>query len=385
LLLLRKILSRSFEQPGSRIRLYDSGIGRIKRGILEFVTSEPLPVRENVSLAPFTTFRIGGPARFFAEAITEQDVAAAVAWAGKQGIPLFLLGGGSNLLVHDEGFAGLVLHMKITGVKSPAVGVFEVGAGEIWDSFVSQAVGAECAGIECLAGIPGSVGGTPVQNVGAYGQEVAETIVSVRAFDRQQRAFVDLPKQECRFRYRASLFNTDARDRYIVTRVRFQLHSGGVPTLCYADLQRHFAGASSAPTLAEVAAAVRGIRRIKGMLIVEGDPDCRSAGSFFKNPVVAASLLPGIAKAAGMDSSAVPHWPADENSVKLPAAWLLEHAGFVKGYGTGAARISTRHTLALTNRGGATFADVERLQEEIVAGVESRFGIHLEREPVVLG
>lgn len=349
------------------------------------MTSETLPIREDVSLAPLTTFRIGGPARFFAEAASEQDVAAAVSWAEKQGLPLFLLGGGSNLLVRDEGFAGLVLHMQIAGIEALGAGVFEVGAGEIWDSFVSQAVAAGGAGIECLAGIPGSVGGTPVQNVGAYGQEVAETIVSVRAFDRQQRMFVDLPKQECHFRYRASLFNTDARDRYIVTRVRFQLRPGGAPTLRYADLQRHFAGASAAPTLAEVAATVREIRRAKGMLIVEGDLDCRSAGSFFKNPVVAVSLLTEIAKAAGMEASAVPHWPAGDGLVKLPAAWLLERAGFVKGYGTGAAGISTRHTLALTNRGGATFADIERLQEEIVAGVESRFGVRLEREPVLLG
>ena len=355
------------------------------KGILEAVTSESPPIREAVSLAPFTTFGIGGPARFFAEATSEQDVAAAVAWAEAQDVPLFLLGGGSNLLVRDEGFAGLVLHMKIPGVETLGGGVFDVGAGETWDGFVSQAVAAGCAGIECLAGIPGSVGGTPVQNVGAYGQEVAETIVSVRAFDRQQRAFVDLSREECRFRYRASLFNTDARDRYIVTRVRFQLRPGGAPTLRYADLQRHFASASAGPALVEVAAAVREIRRAKGMLIVEGDPDCHSAGSFFKNPVVAVSLLPAIAKAVGVDGAEVPHWPAGDGFVKLPAAWLLERAGFVKGYGGGPAGISTRHTLALTNRGGATFADVERLEHEIIAGVVARFGVRLEREPVLLG
>ena len=349
------------------------------------MTSESLTIREGVALAPFTTFGIGGPARFFAEAASEQDVAAAVAWAEAQDVPLFLLGGGSNLLVRDGGFAGLVLHMKIAGVEALGAGLFEVGAGEIWDNFVSRAVAAGCAGVECLAGIPGSVGGTPVQNVGAYGQEVAETIVSVRAFDRQQRAFADLTKEECRFRYRASLFNTDARDRYIVTRVSFQLRHGGEPTLRYVDLQRHFAGTSAAPTLVEVAAAVREIRRAKGMLIVEGDPDCRSAGSFFKNPVVAVSLLPSVATAVGMKAADVPHWPAGDGFVKLPAAWLLERAGFVKGYGGGPAGISTRHTLALTNRGGATFADVEQLEREIIAGVESRFGVRLEREPVLLG
>jgi UDP-N-acetylmuramate dehydrogenase len=349
------------------------------------VTFASLPLREDVPLAPLTTFRIGGPARYFAEATTEQEVAAAVAWAEAQGVELFLLGGGSNLLVRDEGFAGLVLQMKIAGIEALADGGFEVGAGEPWDGFVAQAVAAGCAGIECLAGIPGSVGGTPVQNVGAYGQEVSETIVSVRAFDRQAKAFVDLSKQECRFRYRASLFNMDARGRYIVTRVRFQLRPGGAPTLRYADLQKHFGEARPASSLVEVAAAVREIRRAKGMLIVEGDPDCRSAGSFFKNPVVAASLLPEVANAVGGEVKGVPHWPAGEGCVKLPAAWLLERAGFVKGYGKGPAGISTRHTLALTNRGGATFADVEHLEEEIVAGVEARFGIRLEREPVVLG
>jgi UDP-N-acetylmuramate dehydrogenase len=237
------------------------------------------------------------------------------------------------------------------------------------------------AGVECLAGIPGSVGGTPVQNVGAYGQEVAETIESVRAFDLSVGAFVTLGKAECRFRYRESLFNTDEPGRYVVTRVGFRLRADGVPTLRYAELQRRFEGMAM-PTVMEVATVVREIRRSKGMLIAEGDPDCRSAGSFFKNPVVGVEVLERIAAAAGVE---VPHWPAGEGRVKLPAAWLLERAGFVKGYGEGAAGISTRHTLALVNRGGATSADIERLQGEIVGVVWERFGIRLEREPVVVG
>ncbi len=254
----------------------------------------------------------------------------------------------------------------------------------VWDRFVERMMGAGMAGVECLAGIPGSVGGTPVQNVGAYGQEVAETIASVRAFDISVEKFVELSKAECRFRYRESLFNTDEPGRYIVTRVRFRLRPGGEPNLRYADLQRRLGGREGL-TLAEVAAAVREIRREKGMLLVEGEADCRSAGSFFKNPIVGEQMLGRIAAAAAVEESKVPHWPAGEGRVKVPAAWLLEQAGFVKGYGDGAAGISTRHTLALTNRGGATCADIERLQARIVSGVKARFGVALEREPVLVG
>jgi UDP-N-acetylmuramate dehydrogenase len=330
-------------------------------------------------------------------AATEDDVVAAVAWAREHGVRLFVLGGGSNLLVRDAGFDGLVMRIAIRGIESCGEGCLSVGAGESWDGFVDYAMGLRLAGVECLAGIPGSVGGTPVQNVGAYGQEVAETIESVRAFDFSAGMFVELGKAECRFRYRESLFNTDEPGRYIVTRVRFRLRVEGEPTLRYAELRERFGlgeildpthvaksrAMNGAPSLAEVASAVREIRRKKGMLLVEGDADCRSAGSFFKNPVVGVEMLGRVAAAAGVVE--VPHWPAGAGRVKVPAAWLLERAGFVKGYGEGAAGISTRHTLALTNRGGATCADIERLQEEIVDGVRERFGIVLEREPVLLG
>ena len=343
-----------------------------------------LQIRKEIPLAPFTTFGIGGAARYFAVAATEEEVVEAVFWAKERGVPLFVLGGGSNLLVRDAGFAGLVLKVAVMGVEARGGDSFEVGAGEVWDCFVERMTSLGMAGVECLAGIPGSVGGTPVQNVGAYGQEVAETIESVRAFDREKLEWVELDKAACRFRYRESLFNTDEPGRYIVTRVRFLLRPSGEPNLRYADLQRRFAGKEGV-TLMEVATAVREIRRSKGMLLVEGDPDCRSAGSFFKNPIVGLARLAGIAVAAGVEESKVPHWPAGEGKMKVPAAWLLERAGFVKGYGEGPAGISTRHTLALTNRGGATFADVERLQNEIVRGVRERFGITLEREPVLVG
>jgi UDP-N-acetylmuramate dehydrogenase len=353
-----------------------------------------LNVRENVRLGAYTTLGIGGPARWFADAATEDDVAAAVQFAAKKNAPLFVLGGGSNLLVPDAGFKGFVLMMTIDGTEQQVgveqhVGVeeqsgrFDVGAGVNWDAFVQQTVEAGCAGVECLAGIPGSVGGTPVQNVGAYGQDVAETIESVRAFDRVRNAFVEMSAVECRFRYRQSIFNTQEPGRYIVTRVRFALRPGGAPTLKYADVQKAFHDRT--PTLVEVAEAVREIRRRKGMLIVEGDPDSRSVGSFFRNPVVAAEEIAHIAAAAGQMEDEVPMYPAGaEGQVKLAAAWLLERSGFVKGYGEGRVGISSKHTLALVNRGQATLRDVERLEREIVDTVEEKFGVRLEREPVVL-
>jgi UDP-N-acetylmuramate dehydrogenase len=341
-------------------------------------------IRENVPLAPFTTLGVGGPARFFTEAATEDDIPFALGWARDRSLPLFVLGGGSNLLVRDHGFPGLVLHVALRGIAQPDPGCLEAAAGEPWDAFVDHAISLNLAGMECLAGIPGSVGGTPVQNVGAYGQEVSETIESVRALDRTTGVFADLSNADCRFRYRESLFNTDTPGRYIVTRVRFRLRPNGAPNLRYADLQRRFADKPQ-PTLAEVADIVRDIRRAKGMLLVAGDPDTRSAGSFFKNPIVPAAALDRIAVAARLPPQDVPHWPAGADRIKLAAAWLLERAGFAKGYSDGAAGISSRHTLALINRGGATCADIERLQDSIVAVVAERFGLTLEREPVLLG
>jgi UDP-N-acetylmuramate dehydrogenase len=342
-------------------------------------------IRENVALGPLTTLGVGGAARYLAVAESEQDVAEAVRWADERGLPLFVLGGGSNLLVSDAGFPGLVLQIGIRGVRECGEGCFEVGAGEVWDEFVDRMVKAGMQGVECLAGIPGSVGGTPVQNVGAYGQEVAETIVSVRVFDRQTKAFVTLDRDACKFRYRKSLFNKDEPERYVVTWVTFKLHVNKKAQVTYGDVKRYFAESSEAADLYIVASAVRKIRRDKGMFIVTGDPDCRSAGSFFKNPVVPAAKLTKVAAAAGVGEGEVPHWQAENDEVKLSAAWLIERAGFEKGFVDGAAGISSRHTLALINRGGATAADIERLQRRIQEGVRARFGVELEREPVKLG
>ena len=341
-----------------------------------------MQLKENVPLAPLTTFRIGGPARWYAEATTEDEIVEAVAFAHEQEIPLFVLGGGSNLLISDAGFPGLVLHIALRGIERRPDGTFVAAAGEDWDQFVSTAVQANYGGIECLAGIPGSVGGTPVQNVGAYGQEVSQTIVSVRALDLRSNEFVDLPTELCGFEYRRSIFNSTQRGKHIVSGVTYKLVNNAESMINYADLKRHFQEWEGRPSLAEVAAAVREIRRGKGMLLVEGDPDCSSAGSFFKNPVVPEEVF---ARIANESDAPVPHYEAGPHMTKIPAAWLLEHAGFPKGYALGRAGISSRHTLALINRGGASAEDVIALRDKILDAVESRFGIRLEPEPVFVG
>ena len=336
--------------------------------------------REHVPLAPYTTFKIGGPARWFAEATTEDEILEAIDFARTRSLPLFVLGGGSNLLVSDAGFPGLVLHITLKGIEQQSE-IFRVAAGEDWDSFVSHVVDANYAGIECLAGIPGTVGGTPVQNVGAYGQEVAETIAAVRILDLASLQFAELSPDACGFSYRRSIFNSTERRRYIVTRVDYALRRDGSARIAYADLKKHFVGAAD-PSLVEVSAAVRSIRHSKGMLIVEGDPDCRSAGSFFKNPVISADHYSQI---AAQYAAEVPCYPAPNGEIKLPAAWLVEQAGFHKGYALGPAGISSRHTLALINRGNAKAADILALRDQIVAAVEQKFRIRLEPEPVFLG
>ena len=343
---------------------------------------------EQVTLAPYTTFQIGGPARWFAEAASEDDIAAGIAFACERRLPLFILGGGSNLLVSDTGFPGLVLHIALRGITSTqgnGSSIVSASAGEDWDGLVSYAVAAGLAGVECLSGIPGTVGGTPVQNVGAYGQEVSQTIVTVRAFDRETRQFVDLPASACGFSYRRSIFNNTQRERYVVSRVDYALRENAAPNFAYADLVRYFAARNVvSPTLAEVREAVRFIRAQKGMLLVPGDADCRSAGSFFKNPIVPVTVLDSLAQELGVEKRSIPAYPAQDTEVKLSAAWLIERAGFHKGYALGNAGISSRHTLALINRGGASAAEVITLRDKLIDTISTRFAIRLEPEPVWL-
>jgi UDP-N-acetylmuramate dehydrogenase len=339
--------------------------------------------RQNVPLAPYTTFEVGGPAAWFAEAATEADVEAAVELADARKLRLFVLGGGSNVLVSDAGFDGLVLRIGLRGVQREG-SVISAAAGEDWDALVAGTVNAGLAGIECLSGIPGTVGGTPVQNVGAYGQEVSRTIRTLCAFDRVLRKWVELSNPECCFAYRRSRFNQGKdRDRFIVSRVTYELIQDVPAAVTYADLKRHFKNQDIIhPTLQQVRDAVLHIRLGKGMVVTPDHPERRSAGSFFKNPVVAASVLSRVAVAAGLPESEVPRYPAAAGTVKLPAAWLLERAGFVKGYRRGAAAVSTRHTLALTNQGGATAGDITALRDAIQSRVRELFGITLEPEPV---
>jgi UDP-N-acetylmuramate dehydrogenase len=243
-------------------------------------------IHENVALAPLTTFGIGGPARYFIDARDENTIRDATWRAKERNLPIFVLGGGSNLLVADSGFTGLVIKVGITGIEWEAdrdKTIVSAGAGEDWDLLVAMCVERDLAGIECLSGIPGSIGGTPVQNVGAYGQEVSDVLASVRAYDRTTDFVVDLPRDACGFAYRTSVFNTSARDRYIVLQVTYSLTKHGAPSIRYADVQREFEDGKAPPALREVREAVRRIRARKAMLLVEGDPDCRSAGSFFKN------------------------------------------------------------------------------------------------------
>jgi UDP-N-acetylmuramate dehydrogenase len=348
-----------------------------------------LSIQEHVLLAPYTTLQIGGPARFFCEVTTEAELLEAIHFARQHSLKLFTLGGGSNLLIADSGFDGLVLHIALrTPTEVKREGKYldsTAAAGTEWNRFVLEVCQQGISGVESLAGIPGSVGGTPVQNVGAYGQEVADTIVSVRAFDLETSAFVSLTHAQCNFAYRSSLFNTTHRDRYIVTQVTFRFDSAAAPNLTYADLQRYFAEHAAAPTPMEIYNAVREIRHRKGMLLVEGEADCRSAGSFFKNPIVPASTLANIATALNVPVEKIPHWPATDGNIKLPAAWLLEQAGFPKGFQQGNAGISSRHTLALINLGHATAADMVHLRDVIQQQVKARFNIQLEQEPVQLG
>jgi len=258
-----------------------------------------------------------------------------------------------------------------------------VGAGVAWDSFVAQCVSANCGGAECLSGIPGSVGGTPVQNVGAYGQEVSETIVSVLVYDLAESRVRELTQPECGFTYRTSVFNSSQAGRYVILRVVYELHAGAEPELKYADLQKHFG--ERKPALAEVREAVLEIRASKGMLIRPGDPDSRSAGSFFKNPVLSAQQFEHLQQKAAERGLEVPSYPALSQRNKVSAAWLVENSGFHKGDSKGAVGISSKHALAIVDRGGATAADVIALRDEILAKVEQTWGVRLEPEPVFVG
>jgi UDP-N-acetylmuramate dehydrogenase len=341
------------------------------------------------ALAEMTTLRLGGPAARYAEAADEGAIIAAVRAADAAGQPLLLLAGGSNLVVADDGFPGTVLRIASRGVRVDGARL-EVAAGESWEPLVARCVADGLAGFECLSGIPGSVGATPIQNVGAYGQEVSETIVSVRAYDRMLETALEIPAAECGFSYRSSAFKRTP-GRWVVLAVAFELERRpDSQPVRYAELARALGiGLGERAPLADVRAAVLALRRGKGMVIDPADPDSVSAGSFFTNPVLGAAAFAELEERAREwvgDDARVPRFPQADGSVKTSAAWLIERAGFACGYGDPATvAISDKHTLALTNRGGGTTAQLLTLAREIAAGVRDAFGVELEPEPVLVG
>ena len=341
-------------------------------------------------LSELTTLRLGGPAARMVEARTEDEVVAAVAEADEKSEPLLVLAGGSNVVIADEGFPGTVVRILTTGIEDHGAGVLTAQAGEPWDPFVERAVTNELAGIECLSGIPGSVGATPIQNVGAYGQDVSETITRVRAYNRHTRETRELAPEECGFTYRSSVFKRDP-GHWVVLAVTYALTPQPESRpIRYPELARELgveAGATA--PLRDVREAVLRLRRSKGMVVDPDDPDSVSAGSFFTNPILDADDFDRLRERAQQrlgDGAQPPAWPEADGRVKTSAAWLVERAGFARGYGSpGPVSLSTKHTLALTNRGGATAVQLLALAREIADGVEREFDVRLVPEPVLVG
>jgi UDP-N-acetylmuramate dehydrogenase len=352
------------------------------------VSRDRITPLENVPLASRSTMGVGGPARFFVEACDEVTVVEAARWAAARSLPLRLLGGGSNIVVADEGVDGLVVQVALRGISArDTEGAVEVtaAAGEPWDPLVERAVAEGWAGLECLSGIPGLVGATPMQNVGAYGQEVSQTVTTVRVLDRRAGEIATLAAAECGFGYRTSRFKTGDPDRFIVLAVTYRLTRDGAPTVRYADLERDLERRGlTRPSLSDVRASVVAIRKSKSMVLDPGDPNRRSCGSFFLNPLVDAATLERVERTVG--DATMPRWPDAGGRVKLSAAWLIERAGFRRGEGPGPVALSTRHSLAIICREeGARASDVTAFAREIRSRVEARFGVTLAPEPVFWG
>jgi len=345
------------------------------------MTSGGLRIEHDVPLAPRTTLGVGGPARRFARVHDVAELRAALAEAAAAGERVLVLGGGSNLVVTDAGWDGLALQLADDRVTLAANGAVTAAAGASWDALVARAVAAGLAGVECLSGIPGLVGATPMQNVGAYGQEVSDTIAEVHVLDRETGAVGVLPGAACGFGYRTSVFRGSAR--WIVLEVRFRLVPGTLSApIRYAELARALGiGEGEGAPLADVRHTVIALRRGKGMVVDPADPDSRSAGSFFTNPLLGPDALVAALARTGAD---LPRWPQPDGTTKVSAAWLIERAGFPKGTARGRVGISHKHALALVNLGDATASELLALADEIVAGVHARFGVTLEREPILV-
>ncbi len=348
-------------------------------------------LREHEPLAPRTTLGVGGRARYYVEVVSEEGAREALAFAREQALSVLPLGGGSNLLVRDEGFDGLVIRPLLKGIARADEGGYAVvtaAAGEVWDDLVAWSVANDLAGIECLSGIPGEVGAAPMQNIGAYGQEVAEVITEVRGVDRATGAVVTLGAGECGFGYRDSVFKRALRGALVITEVTLRLRAGGAPKVRYAELAKAVAERGlDKPTLADVRERVIALRRGKSMVLDPADENRHSAGSFFTNPVVDLDTWRRVEARAASALGAgevMPSFDAGAGKRKLSAAWLIDRAGMKKGFGEGRVGLSTRHTLAIVNRGGATAAEVLAFAAEVVRQVEERFGVALTPEPEIV-
>jgi UDP-N-acetylmuramate dehydrogenase len=350
-------------------------------------------LREGLILAPMTTLGIGGPARYFAEVTTAGGLIEGVSWARANSLPLFFLGGGSNIVVADSGFPGLVLRVSIAGLETRFDGddvVVTAGSGEVWDTLVRRCVDQNWAGFECLSGIPGRVGATPIQNVGAYGQETSETLASVGTLDLSTGKLLDLSAGECEFGYRTSRFKTRDRDKFVIVRVTYRLRVGGTAAVRYPEPQRYLddRGVNN-PSLSDVRQAVLTIRGRKAMVIDPSDVDSRSVGSFFVNPTLTREEFEDVKsramKLTGGEGDEMPSFPMSDGRVKLSAAWLIELAGIKRGYTHGNVGTSTKHALAIVNRGGGTSREIVELKELIQQRVLGEFGLALVPEPVFVG
>lgn len=349
---------------------------------------DPALLRQDTSLASHTTLQLGGAARYFAKITTEEQLLQCLRWASDKDIPTYVLSGGSNLVISDRGIDGLILHIHLEGLEIRPAGRFTVFAGEPWDRVVNTALHHKYAGIECLAGIPGRAGATPIQNVGAYGQEISQVVQSVRVLDRRTLDVTELSSEACKFSYRNSIFKQQP-DRWIVLSVTYQLLVDGPPTLKYPELQRALASNDN-PSLYEVRDAILALRQRKSMLLDDNDPHSRSAGSFFTNPIVSTDNADALVQTA-LDSNLagherdVPRYPIDQHTTKLSAAWLIERAGFTRGTRRGSLGISPHHALALVHYGHGSTAELLAFANEIRHRVIEQWGITLEPEPVLWG
>lgn len=361
-------------------------------GTLQVMANTEIAVTRDRSLAPLTTLELGGPAEYFIDITEPGELGEAITWAADSGVKVTILGGGSNVVVADEGVKGLVVRLSNRGIEVERSGEhmdLRVAAGEPWDGVVEQCVAEGWGGLECLSGIPGYAGATPIQNVGAYGQEVAQTLVGVRALNLSTQEITEFSRDECGFGYRTSVFRTDP-GRFALISLHFRLLIGGTPAVRYSELQKLLGRRTARPTLLEVREAVLELRRSKSMVIETGDPNRRSVGSFFVNPVLIASDLNALVERAVnagalKEPDQIPRHEFDDGRFKVPAAWLIERAGFGRGFQRGAVGISSRHALALVHHGSGTCSELIELATEIQDRVRALFGVELRPEPVFLG